>query len=288
MYNLMTQNIADDPWITIVGCGGTGGFVAESLCRLLTGSDAVVTLVDHDRVEPHNLLRQNFRREDVGRFKSVALAERLSKQFGRTIGYSTMPFRPYTSGTGYSARTALPGLPSHRSCLLIGCVDNAAARSAMAKCLPGSPRTWLIDAGNDTDYGQVLIGNIAERSAYGTSGAFDDDACSLLPAPTVQRPDLLTAVPTTPPDTDCAAALDLTNQDPTINQTMASLVITVVRRILAADCPFMALYADMRSGVVRPTYASPQAALRAAENSGNAELAELFRPYAEDIQGDPQ
>ena len=24
----------DNPWITVVGCGGTGGFVAEGLCRL--------------------------------------------------------------------------------------------------------------------------------------------------------------------------------------------------------------------------------------------------------------
>ena len=80
--------------------------------------------------------------------------------------------------------------------------------------------------------------------------------------PTLQRPDLLTAVSTTPPDVDCAAALDLTDQDPTINQMMASLVLQVVRRMVAGTCPFMGLYLDMEQGTVTPTYATPEAVQR--------------------------
>ena len=41
----------------MVGCGGICGFVAESLCRLFQGQEATIVLVDHDRVEPNNLLR---------------------------------------------------------------------------------------------------------------------------------------------------------------------------------------------------------------------------------------
>ena len=78
------------------------------------------------------------------------------------------------------------------------------------------------------------------------------------PAPTVQRLDLLTTVPTTPPDVDCAAALDLTDQDPTINQMMASLVLQVVRRMVSGTCPFMGLYLDMEMGTVTPTYVTPE------------------------------
>ena len=76
-YRLDTHFMTDNPRITVVGCGGTGGFVAEALCRLYTGRRAEIALVDHDRVEPHNLLRQNFYSQDVGRYKSEALAERL-------------------------------------------------------------------------------------------------------------------------------------------------------------------------------------------------------------------
>ena len=33
-YYLDNAFLLDKPWITVVGCGGTGGFVAEGLCRL--------------------------------------------------------------------------------------------------------------------------------------------------------------------------------------------------------------------------------------------------------------
>ncbi|MDE2861218.1 MAG: hypothetical protein OXL35_07000, partial [Chloroflexota bacterium] len=145
--------------------------------------------------------------------------------------------------------------------LIIGCADNAAARRAMAECLPGDPRRWLIDAGNDTNWGQVLVGNVSGRVDW-EEPAFEGETCYLAPAPTLQRPDLLRAVSTRPPDVDCAAALDLTDQDPTINQMMASLVLQVVRRMVAGTCPFMALYLDMDLGTVTPTYVTPEAVER--------------------------
>ena len=233
-------------------------FVAEGLCRLFQGRQATIVLVDHDRVEPHNLLRQNFYPEDVGRFKSQALADRLAKAFRRPVGYSVYAFREEDSR---SDGGLYPGLPHYGNSLIIGCADNAAARRAMAESLPGDPRRWLIDAGNDTNWGQVLIGNVADRD-FGDEQAFVDQTCYLLPAPTVQRPDLLTAVSTTPPDVDCAAALDLTDQDPTINQMMASLALQVVRRMAAGTCPFMGLYLDMEQGTVTPTYATPETVAR--------------------------
>ena len=257
-YYLDNEFLLDNPWITVVGCGGTGGFVAEGLCRLFQGREATIVLVDHDRVEPHNLLRQNFYTEDVGKFKSQALADRLARAYRRPVGYSVYAFREEDSR---SDGGRYPGLPPYGNSLLIGCADNAAARRAMAESLPGDPRRWLIDAGNDTNWGQVLIGNVADRE-FGDERAFAGETCYLLPAPTVQRPDLLTAVSTRPPDVDCAAALDLTDQDPTINQMMASLVLQVVRRMAAGTCPFMGLYLDMEQGTVTPTYVTPEAVER--------------------------
>ena len=252
-YYLDNAFLLDNPWITVVGCGGTGGFVAEGLCRLFQGREATIVLVDHDRVEPHNLLRQNFYAEDVGRFKSQALADRLARAYRRPVGYSVYPFR--------EEEPRYPGLSCHGYSLIIGCADNAAARRAMAECLPGHPARWLIDAGNDTNWGQVLVGNVSGEVEW-EEQAFVDQTCYLLPAPTVQRPDLLTAVSTRPPDVDCAAALDLTDQDPTINQMMASLVLQVVRRMVAGTCPFMGLYLDMEQGTVTPSYVTPEAAGR--------------------------
>ncbi len=257
-YYLDNSFLLDNPWITVVGCGGTGGFVAEGLCRLFQGRQSTIVLVDHDRVEPHNLLRQNFYAGDVGAFKSQVLADRLARVYNRPVGYSVYPFREAES-CEYGYR--YPGLPGYGDSLIIGCADNAAARRAMAESLPGDPRRWLIDAGNDTNWGQVLIGNVSGECIW-DGPTFAGETCHLLPAPTLQRPDLLTAVSTRPPDVDCAAALDLTDQDPTINQMMASLVLQVIRRMVAGTCPFMGLYLDMDQGTVTPAYATPEAVER--------------------------
>ena len=257
-YYLDNAFLLDNPWITVVGCGGTGGFVAEGLCRLFQGRKATIVLVDHDRVEPHNLLRQNFYAEDVGKFKSQALADRLARAYRRPVGYSVYPFR---EGDTRPYGNCHPGLPNYGDSLIIGCADNAAARRAMAECLPGDPRRWLIDAGNDTNWGQVLVGNVAKPVTL-HEPPFTGKTCHLAPAPTLQRPDLLTAVSARPPDVDCAAALDLTDQDPTINQMMASLVLQVVRRMVAGSCPFLGLYLDMEMGTVTPRYVTPEAVAR--------------------------
>ena len=242
----------------IVGAGGTGGFLAETLCRLLTGRNDSIVLVDHDIVEPHNLLRQNFTRRDLGKLKSRALAERLSGQFDRPVGYIPEPFRAehasFKFRRGLSDDSSLNGRPD----LIIGCVDNAEARREIAAALddrtPAIP--WIMDAGNGRNWGQILIGNDPADAGY--ANAFASGVCYRLPAPTVQRPDLLTFVPEEPPDTDCAAAMDLTDQDPTINQMMAAGAAQVVRRMLAGTCPFMALYIDMEVGSIQPTYATPE------------------------------
>ena len=248
------------PHIMIVGCGGTGGFLAESICRLMTGRDANIVLVDHDIVEPHNLLRQNFKKEEVGRFKSNALAERLSSQFDRSIAYSTQKFIAndasveVSSGMGYQSRSSVPDI-------IIGCVDNAEARTEIEKSVnPIRRNQWIIDAGNGKNWGQILVGNSNEEENLHSTfhDKEENQICYALPTPAMQRPDLLTFVPEEPPDVDCAAAMDLLDQDPTINQTMAALTLQVVRRIIAQNCPFMALYADMETGTVMPTYATPE------------------------------
>jgi len=84
MYSL-DNSFTRGVWTALVaGCGGTGGYAAEGLARLLP-SNAKIVLVDFDRVEEQNLIRQNFFREDIGKYKSITLAERLTQKFDRPI-----------------------------------------------------------------------------------------------------------------------------------------------------------------------------------------------------------
>ena len=257
-YYLDTHSVRNPAQITIIGCGGTGGFVVDALCRLMTGSDTKIMLVDHDRIEPHNLLRQNFYHSDLGHFKSQALAERMATLYRRTIGYSTYPFR--MAGDGSYTATA-----KNSSQIVIGCVDNTATRRQMEQWLSHNPAAWLIDAGNDSTWGQVLIGNTTNPQLL--TEAFRESQCFRVPAPTLQRPELLTKEPPSEPQMDCAAAMDLTDQDPTINHLMASLVVQAVRRIIAGTCTYMGLYLDIEQGTLAPVSPTPAILIQIANRS---------------------
>lgn len=249
--------------VTVVGCGGTGGFAAEGLCRLLPAR-ADLVLVDHDRVEERNLIRQNFSREDLGKFKSEALAQRLAHRYGSPVAYSTLPIA--------AVEIRIPGL-------VIGCVDNGPARreiaervsrnslkwaggysAAVPRELQSGPRLvtylWWVDAGNEENFGQILIGN--------STGVSEENGRILaLPLPTIQRPELLAQTPL--PQPDCA---QIAEQGSTINQAMAALVVEVVRRLIEGTCPWMQLYLDMEAGTLYPVSAAPEATRKNKSRKG--------------------
>jgi len=240
MYKLNNNFTEGDFAVSVVGCGGTGGFAADSICRLLP-TNAHLVLIDPDRVEERNLARQNFNREDLGKFKSETLALRLSRKYGRPVAYSTLPVA--------GVKINVPGL-------IIGCVDNGPARREIAENVGGSLyvsyryTSWWVDAGNGDNYGQVLIGNTAEGTLFNP----EQDTCYALPLPTIQRPDLLSQAP--PRQLGCA---QLDEQGPTINQIMASVVVEVVRRLIEGTCHWMQLYLDLEGGTLYPVLATPEA-----------------------------
>ena len=235
-----------------MGCGGTGSFVAEGLCRILK-SDQPLLLIDHDRVEPHNLLRQNYYEGDVGRFKAQALAERLARQYGRRVTYSVYPF-----DRELNAESILGGgfREVITNGIIIGCVDNAAARAEIAKCVRFG--AWWLDAGNGRNSGQVLIGNVDNVEMLRES--FDKDTMEVrnLPMPSLQLPSLLI-----PPAgkaagrMDCAEAVAADEQSPIINQAMATLVLEFYYRLLQGTFTWMGAYIDLDMGTLQTVPADP-------------------------------
>lgn len=244
-----------------MGCGGTGGFLAEAMCRLLINRKAQLALVDMDRVEPSNVERQAFDRLDVGRFKAEVLAERLSCRFGREIGYSVAPYDRDLHAELFAGAAG-------RIKLLVGCVDNAAARRAIAATLAEpvggygyrspSGAVWWLDCGNGRNSGQVLLGNVTRAEEL--RGAFVPhlEVCRALPAPSLQRPDLLDALPVPQPRLDCAEAVAQGDQGSTINQLVAAIAASFVEKLLSGSCPWMAAYFDMDDGTLRCVPADPK------------------------------
>ncbi len=243
--------------IMVIGVGGTGSFVAEGLCRLLATKDTDIILVDHDRVEPHNLIRQQFFKGDVGKFKSQALAERLSRLYGRAIAYSVYPYMAdliHKDWGGGMHTLANEGL-------LISCVDNVETRREIAGSL--HPGNWWLDAGNGYASGQVLIGNA--RSTGQMEWSFDEKEQTVhhLPLPSFQLPALL--APVSKPvvdDVDCAEAVIAEDQSPVINQAMAVLVLDFVNRFLQEELTWMGVYLDMDAGTLQTVPADPEVVAR--------------------------
>jgi len=238
------------PKIVVVGCGGTGGFVADGLCRLLLTSDMDILLVDYDRVEPHNLLRQHFFEGDVGKFKSQVLAERLARQYGRKIGWSVYPYERdlLNEASGIGIRVV--------SGIIIGCVDRAQSRRSIHDSIDW--RDWWLDAGNGYQSGQVLIGNTREVSGLERSFNETEQTIDKLPLPSLQLPSLLTepSVPETR-QLDCAEEVEDNTQSPIINQAMATLVLQFVFKLLTGKLQWMGAYLDLETGTLRPVPAEP-------------------------------
>lgn len=62
----------DETRIHIIGCGSVGSTIAENLVRC---GVTKLTLWDFDMVEPHNIVNQMFRQQDVGKPKVEALRD---------------------------------------------------------------------------------------------------------------------------------------------------------------------------------------------------------------------
>ena len=138
--------------IYVVGCGGTGSFLVPHLCRLANwfydaGKQISITLIDFDRIEEKNLYRQNFCQAELGYNKAQALAVRYKAMF------------PKLKIGAIEDRSSAIKLDRSTPTVVIGCVDNAAARKSieelmiecsglMAHGLSQIP-CWWIDCGND-------------------------------------------------------------------------------------------------------------------------------------------
>ena len=76
--------------IIVLGAGGTGGYLIPHLYRIAFADDKRnyrIIICDGDIVEPKNLIRQNFVKQDIGRNKAAVLAERYAGAFGIECEY---------------------------------------------------------------------------------------------------------------------------------------------------------------------------------------------------------
>jgi len=213
--------------ILLVGVGGTGSQLARSISRMLYDMRSRnleiprLFLIDPDMVELKNVGRQMFTVADVGRPKAEVLGERFSRALGIEVVWRVEPFS--------SDRMIDYGL-------LVGAVDNHAARCELAKVR----NTVWIDCGNHFSSGQVVIGNrgsldyvighlswlISHRDLkHGFSVDALPNAAALFPA-------LLEPEPETTPAVSCADLISIGEQHLLINDMVAAVAANYIYKLL--------------------------------------------------------
>lgn len=169
--------------IILIGCGGTGSFIAQDLARIAYHQQQKefymdITFVDFDFVEEKNVGRQNFVYSEIGRNKAEVLALRYNLAYGLKIASSPMPLQK----TGLCKSEA-------EIFIVVGAVDNNKARKEIHKCLKneyGDYKFWL-DCGNYNNGGQILLGNsFSEQKEDYRLGL-----CNYIPYPSVQMKELI-------------------------------------------------------------------------------------------------
>lgn len=244
--------------MTLVGCGGTGSHIASGLISLAgaledRGTSVDLQLIDPDRVEQRNVGRQLFGPGDVGRPKAEVLADRLNRAFAARVGYAVRAL-----GTANATALADPD-PSTLS-VVIGAVDNPAARAVIAKAVERADsnssghfswnRLWWIDAGNENHSGQVAIGDTADPQRLRGAGALG--MIGRLPAPHLVYPDL---VATPKPEKrkarrapSCAELAAAGEQGLMVNRMAAAWVLAMLDAFFRGDLHIFAIAFDLRFG----------------------------------------
>lgn len=229
----------------LVGAGGTGSWVAPQIFRLAralndAGRTTQVIIIDHDRVEEGNVGRSNFANAEIGRYKAQTLAARYGAAWGVRAGFVVERF---TSEVIKEASGTVNSLK-----VIVGCVDNAAARRALAAATKARHDNSFgiyedgcrvhsiiyIDCGNFTDEGgQVLIGTASEPEHL--RGCLPNRSfCNALPAPGWQHPELLEdrEEELTDNNLSCAEMMRRNAQSLMVNHFVASICGDYLMRLL--------------------------------------------------------
>lgn len=265
----------------LVGAGGTGSFMAMNLARLAfelngRGKAASITIVDPDSVEKGNIPRSNFCFAEIGQNKAETLTGRIARAWGIEVGFVKEGFTPallQSARDDWSVQS--PG--SNKLSVLVGCVDNHLARLQMHEAVKfyneqryssDGARLWWIDGGNGRDTGQILIGNRLDEKTICDS-ARKSPILSLLPAPSLQHPELLKRESaksierqnqTTEERITCAERIRLGEQSLNVNQRVAVEMSEILAELLLTQTlKRFATYFDLESGASRAVFNTPEA-----------------------------
>lgn len=225
----------------VIGTGGTGGYLIENLLRLVDvqskQQELQLTIIDGDKVEPKNLIRQNFYREDIDKNKALALYDRYIPKFNKVNDDNFKIAQEYIE----SPDELLPIFDLYEDSVpvVVGAVDNNATRQLINVSVNKykKPVIWL-DAGNSERVGQVIIGtkNITKIADDSISkiGAVTEDFKTVIE----EYPDSFKVVKNTdklPTDMSCAEHAISSPQNIAANIFSATTLFGLINKLIGGE-----------------------------------------------------
>lgn len=203
--------------IVMLGAGGTGGYAAPHIYRLIHTLRRPVQflIADGDIVEEKNLVRQNFIRADLGRNKAAVMAERYASTFGMEIAY--LP--EFIENESVLTSLVTPDARQKELVVLIGAVDNNKSRQMCHSVFMRTKDLVYIDSGNGQYTGQVICGiRRGGRTYYKPVGTL--------------YPDVLEDTDKFPTELSCAEAAISAPQSVVANVMAATAILSYIYDIL--------------------------------------------------------
>jgi PRTRC genetic system ThiF family protein len=229
--------------VLVVGCGGTGAAFASGLPYLHQAMRALghpgglhVTVADGDLVSESNCVRQPFNVHHVGRNKAEVLVTGLNLWWG--LGWEAIPRH-------ITAEDRL-----ERYDIVVGCVDTRAARRMLARAARDAwnVRYWL-DAGNDADFGQVVLGEPRAQSL---------PAAARLPTVDELLPETVRPGPENN-GPSCSAVEALTRQAPFTNHVLAYHMLFLLGQLFTrGELAHHGMFLNLARGTVEPIPVDPE------------------------------
>lgn len=240
--------------VVVIGAGGTGGYLIQALGRLHYGLNHVptmptlnVTIVDGDRVEEKNLLRQHFLPQDIGRPKATVLAERFGQIYG--LGWDAVP--NYLSAPDELYDLASPQWDAID--VWIGAVDNHATRQILHDAFTRMRDIIYIDLGNDAfDPDDPVVSGYSGQAVVGVR----ESGKTVLDPIGVVYPEVLTDTESLHPLRACGVQAVSQPQRLITNQWSAMVGLSLLNTLVATRTVRVhQVTFDAINDLMRPVYA---------------------------------
>ncbi len=251
--------------VNVIGCGGTGSQVLNSLARMHSALVALghtglyVRAIDPDKVTSANMGRQLFSPSDVGAPKATVLMGRINRFFG--TDWESIPVL-------YNLKATVPSAN-----ITISCVDSGAARKEIKAVLKEickkpvpvptrygymqerrlepfeKPYYWM-DFGNMKDRGQVVIGTLRDITQPEKA---EFESLSSLPTVDQLHPDIFKDNKNDDQGPSCSLAEALGKQDLFINTNLANMGLGILWKMFRElHIKYHGLYLNLETMSVSP------------------------------------